>query len=873
MKSGGATMKKLRMQSRFRSTLLSGLLLVFVAALLLAATFLVRIKLLQNAQSMGMALAHSYALEEALNIQSLETNLDLASQFVDDIVSDGGDLSEIQQWLTGYFNKVTEIIGYGLVDFYAVIDGQLVAANPWEGWEGDASYPYQETDWYQDALDAEGAVTRGAVYTDVITGQKIFTISKALTQSGNVLAMDVYLENVALHGSIHSLPADYSYYLCDNQGTLLYAITKWDADDAQLQQYIDYMMAGIKDGSLLAYDAVLTDRDGEKRGVYYQTMDYGWTVILTIPIRHILMGEQNAVVIAIAILALILFLLLAVLTALDSVRGRRMKKADDTVHMLCDSFHSIYRVNLSDGTYEGLKIYQDLQDKVPLKGSYAFLLDAMRTVMKEETYRTFVESFSPEEIRARIDQGVADYGGDFQRRFGQQYRWVNIRTLYDRALARDVVILCFRDVDEEKRRELQNTLLLQDALDAAHKSTKAKNEFFSSMSHDMRTPLNAVLGCCDLAEKCIQTGSRDELLTYLHKIRFAGSQLLALINDILELSRMEAGKSHLDLRETNLPVLLEHIAGIFQDRAQAEGKDFQVNVAVQDALILADEKKITQIANNLLSNALKYTLSGNTIGLEVRQFPAQPYSKYQLVVSDTGIGMSPAFLKKLFEPYSRETTFAPRTTVGTGLGMSIVKSLVTQMNGEISVDSTLGRGTQVTVILPLKTVEPPKPAATPERPSTPAPFCWDSRRVLIAEDNEINREIMAEILKSLGVEVLEAVNGSEAVELFQASDPNTLDAILMDMQMPEMDGCTAADTIRGLHRPDASGVPILAVTANAFAEDIARTTAAGMNDHIPKPIDATLLCQTLQRWIRQWDQVREANRRDAPCTQQEKKQS
>ncbi len=247
-----------------------------------------------------------------------------------------------------------------------------------------------------------------------------------------------------------------------------------------------------------------------------------------------------------------------------------------------------------------------------------------------------------------------------------------------------------------------------------------------------------------------------------------------------------------------------------------------------------------------LSNAFKYSEPGDRVTLAVKQFDFQQHSKYQFTVEDTGIGMSEQFLHHIFDPYAREARFSVQSVTGTGLGMPIVKSLVQQMSGEITVESTLGKGSCFTVTLPLKTVQAAASEA-PARKETTADLA--GRRVLLAEDNELNMEIAAELLTMSGMEVVQAVNGAEAVERFQASPLGSIQVILMDMQMPVMDGCQAARAIRALDRPDAATVPIIAVTANAFAEDIAKTTEAGMNGHISKPIDFAVLSRTMARLI------------------------
>ena len=468
------------------------------------------------------------------------------------------------------------------------------------------------------------------------------------------------------------------------------------------------------------------------------------------------------------------------------------------------------------------------------------------TLVDPETFQEFSLAFSLESIRQRVAAKIPDYGGDYQRRFGDVYKWVNIRTLYDGVRAPDEVILCFREVDVEKRQQLQQMRILEEALDTAKKSTKAKNTFFSNMSHDMRTPLNAIIGLAELAQR--DREDREKVDDYIRKIAFSGKQLLSLINDILELSRLESGRDTLSRQHFDLRQCVEDNAAAFRELARKEDRDFTVELELTDAQVEGDPFKLGQILGNLLSNAFKYSRPGDRVRLTVKQFDFQQHSKYQFTVEDTGIGMSEQFLEHIFDPYARETRFAVQTVTGTGLGMPIVKSLVQRMSGEITVESVLGKGSRFTVTLPMEAVRE-EGAAQAEAPAEET-VDLNGRRVLLAEDNELNMEIAVELLTMHGVEVLQARDGAEAVSLFQKSPPYAVDAVLMDMQMPVMDGCEAARAIRALDRPDAASVPIIAVTANAFAEAIARTTEAGMNGHISKPIDFALLCRTLARLVK-----------------------
>ena len=374
------------------------------------------------------------------------------------------------------------------------------------------------------------------------------------------------------------------------------------------------------------------------------------------------------------------------------------------------------------------------------------------------------------------------------------------------------------------------------------------------MSHDMRTPLNAILGFQRAGAGSIWT-SRSGAAGYLDRIDSSGRYLLGLINDILEMARVEHGQVQLESRPFDLRKCVDDCLAAFRMQAGREGKALRENFAAGPETVVGDERRIQQILNNLLSNAFKFTPAGGEITLSVRQTETGEYGRYEFTVADTGIGMSPEFLRRIFEPYAREMRFGDRAASGTGLGMSITRSLAALMGGEIQVESEPGKGSRFTVVLPLPSAEPgqAEPAAeaaarAAARPDAGA-FTLEGLSLLLAEDNEINMEITTEMLAARGVRVAQAFDGAEAVELFRQSAPFAFDAVLMDMQMPGLDGCAAARQIRALPRADAQSVPIIAVTANAFAEDVAATAAAGMDSHISKPIDFKKLAQALEQLL------------------------
>lgn len=817
-------------------------LLIIVSIILIICILLVRNKLLQNTQALGMALAKSYANEAETNLASFRNMLDLGSEYVDEL-QDDNSIEEIQPWLQDYFEKISVILGENVVDPYAVIDGQIIAANPWDG---DDDYAYQNTMWYQKAVEKEGRTVFTDVYQDAITGQSIITLAKELEKQGDVLVMDIYPNKLNVSYNMKDLPEEGSFYLCDSQGNLIMHHTPWDISEEILQKNTNYLLEGIQTGYLKSYNSSFKDYDGKERGTYYYQMDNGWIAILTIPFESVLMGEKNLVVYILSGMGLFVFIVLFIMSFWNLIQMHKIRTSEKTVQILGDSFYAIYLLDFQKGTYEFIKPSEDVSQEIPMKGTYTALFQVIERYVETEVREKFEYAFSLEKIRERVHNKVTDYGGDYKRRFGNVYKWVNVRTLYNEKIAPNQVIFCFKEVDIEKRQQQQHMEILQDALQTARQSAKDKELFFNSMSHDMRTPLNAIIGFSELVIK--SEGDWKKIQDYMNKILHAGKQLLTLINDILELSRIQSGRSGLRNQEFDLKKCIRESMDLFNEQALAQNKQLTEDMQLQNSNVFGDSFKLEQIMNNLLSNAFKYSNAGATIHVNVRQIVSMKRSKYQITVEDTGIGMSEEFLEHIFDPYTRDVSFGTKTVIGTGLGMAIVKSLVQQLSGEIVAESCLGKGSKFTVTIPLEVVEKGSENLVEEKiqnQTTKLNGC----RILLAEDNELNMEIAVELLKMNGMEVIPAVNGQEAVQIFKCSDPDYFDAILMDMQMPVMDGCEAARIIRSLDRKDARSVPIIAVTANSFAEDITKTSNAGMNGHISKPIDFKVLVQTLEKMI------------------------
>ena len=407
---------------------------------------------------------------------------------------------------------------------------------------------------------------------------------------------------------------------------------------------------------------------------------------------------------------------------------------------------------------------------------------------------------------------------------------------------------CIVDLSD-RTGEHQTTLAVEAALEVAEKASKAKTDFLSNMSHDIRTPMNAIIGITTLMKN--ELHQPEKLAEHLGKLETSGRLLLGIINDILDMSRIESGKTTLNIEKTNIPQQVSQLDSIIRQQASQRRQTFTVENHVQHENVLADPNRLNQVLMNILSNAVKYTPQGGHIRLEVEELThTEHYAKYRFVVQDDGIGMSEAYQKTLFEPFTREEKSGTNRVQGTGLGMAITKSIVDLMGGTIHVESAPGKGSRFEVVLELPIdAEADKvqtASALPEEDEAVSPL--SGMKFLCAEDNAINAEILEMLLETKGASCTICSNGQEIVDAFASVKPGEYDMILMDVQMPVMDGLEATRRIRNGENPLGRIIPILAMTANAFLEDMQKSKEAGMDEHLSKPVDIAALEQTVKRF-------------------------
>ncbi len=397
--------------------------------------------------------------------------------------------------------------------------------------------------------------------------------------------------------------------------------------------------------------------------------------------------------------------------------------------------------------------------------------------------------------------------------------------------------------------EQQYAEKLQLSAAEAQEASEAKTRFLFNMSHDIRTPMNAIMGFTELLNRNLD--DQEKARGYLRKIQNASSLLLTIINQVLEMARIESGTVTLKLEATDLSALFHSVNTVFEADIQKKNIQYSEDAHVPHKFAYCDKTKLEEIYLNIVSNAIKYTPDGHAIRVEIHELPSEDKKKacYRFTCEDSGIGMSADYLPHIFDEFSREHTTTENKVVGTGLGLPIVKSLIEQMGGTIQVESTQGVGTKFTVDLTLTLASREEVYSLPEALAEAEHAKLRGRRILLAEDNDLNAEIAIELLGEKGLLIERAADGEECCTMLAQAPNGYYDLILMDIQMPRMNGYEAAAKIRGMADVKKAGIPIIAMTANAFAEDRQAALDAGMNAHVAKPIDMAVLLPTLLRCL------------------------
>ncbi|MBQ9034003.1 MAG: response regulator [Lachnospiraceae bacterium] len=542
----------------------------------------------------------------------------------------------------------------------------------------------------------------------------------------------------------------------------------------------------------------------------------------------------------------------------------------DLIMGLTGDYESVYFVDLETDSYD---IYRR-QDRIMTKYSSIFLpsySDSIEAFAYKGVYgqdrENFIRLLSIDSIRKTLEK---KNGFSFSFRAGNsafpQYYLVKcVRIGSGRNIQ---ILLGFANIEEERQEELRKRRLLEDALEQARHAADAKNTFLSNMSHDIRTPMNAIIGFANIARA--HSDDPDRVMDSLNKIIASSNHLLQLINNVLDMSRIESGRMVLEESWVDIREIVQEVTDLIKPEILSHRHEYEFRVAenIPD-YVLCDKLRVTQLLLNLLSNAVKYTPRQGRVRLSLAEGIGAPvgYFALEFVISDTGIGMSKEFQKRIFEPFERENNSTVSKVMGSGLGMSICKGIVDSMGGSMTIDSRQGRGSVVTVNLAMRykdreSGETQAAGILPEsagretsssryavfsKADAPVKKKKSETRILVVEDNALNREIAKELLEDEGYLVETAEDGETSINMIRRSDRGYFDAVLMDIQMPGIDGYEAARSIRKMHDNEHARLPIIAMTANAFEEDMERARSAGMNAYIAKPVEPEAIKLVLEQ--------------------------
>ena len=515
---------------------------------------------------------------------------------------------------------------------------------------------------------------------------------------------------------------------------------------------------------------------------------------------------------------------------------------------LSSDYVSIFYANLDENWIQPYRIRDKIEYHYGKKSRrYPFEdfdTDYIRTWVHPEDREQLASATNAQSIRQRLAK---------EKRFHVNYRVVKDgRTEYLQLRFVKVgeeehvseVIMGYRSVDEEIMREMEQKGIAESALGHARKENAAKDAFLANMSHDMRTPMNAIVGFTNLAKRYMD--DREKLWKYLCKISESSERLLTLINDVLEISQMDTSKDELEEGACNLLESVKSVRESILPRAAAKNIEFSMDVSeVKHCDVYSDPEKLNRILERLGSNAIQYTEDGGRIEISVRELEeiAESRASYQFVVEDNGIGMSESFQSRMFEPFERQQNTTMSGVPGTGLGLTITKRIVEMMGGNIEVDSVEGGGSKFTVTLEFRIRQESQEQEDDREESMLSRY--GQKKVLLVEDNELNLELEVELLRDEGFVVETAENGSIAVDMMKNAKPGEYGVVLMDIQMPVMDGYHAALAIRGLSNPELANIPIIAVSANTFDEDRRKAFECGMNAYVAKPVDIPQLLHAI----------------------------
>ena len=528
--------------------------------------------------------------------------------------------------------------------------------------------------------------------------------------------------------------------------------------------------------------------------------------------------------------------------------GKQIKKTRQALHALGTAYYHISRLNLKTKKIELVKRSREMDMGIKENtADWDPQFKIIEDIIAEPFVQKYMEFFDIQTMAARL-HNKESMSSEFKKKDGSWFLSMVVPQSYDKNGNVTSVLFANRDVTDEKLRELKQEEELREAKLKAECANKAKSSFLLNMSHDIRTPMNAIIGYAELASRHLQ--ETDKLGRYLEEIQICGKELLSMLGNVLDLARIENNKVEMEYTVSNVHECFENCVIMFQQQAESKNQTISLTEQIVYPYVYMDEPHLSEVCLNIISNAIKYTNTGGWISCNVVQKSCEKEDWCNMIISitDNGIGMSEEFQKRIFETFERERNTTSSHIEGSGIGMGITKKLVELMDGTIEVKSKQGKGSTFTVTIPCRKASEDD-SLVKKNSNLSNKNCLNGVRILLVEDNEINTEIATELLTEEGCIVETANDGVACIDMIERADADYYKMILMDIQMPVMNGYDATLAIRKMKDTKKARIPIIAMTANAFAEDAQKGLSVGMNAHVAKPVDMNILVPTMLKFL------------------------
>ena len=528
--------------------------------------------------------------------------------------------------------------------------------------------------------------------------------------------------------------------------------------------------------------------------------------------------------------------------------GKQVKKTRQALHALGTAYYHISRLNLKTKKIELVKRSREMDMGIKENtADWDPQFKIIEDIIAEPFVQKYMEFFDIQTMAVRL-HNKESMSSEFKKKDGSWFLSMVVPQSYDKNGNVTSVLFANRDVTDEKLRELKQEEELREAKLKAECANKAKSSFLLNMSHDIRTPMNAIIGYAELASRHLQ--ETDKLGRYFEEIQICGKELLSMLGNVLDLARIENNKVEMEYTVSNVHECFENCVIMFQQQAESKNQTISLTEQIMYPYVYMDEPHLSEVCLNIISNAIKYTNTGGWISCNVVQKSCEKEDWCNMIISitDNGIGMSEEFQKRVFETFERERNTTSSHIEGSGIGMGITKKLVELMDGTIEVKSKQGKGSTFTVTIPCRKASEDD-SLVKKNSNLRNKNCLNGVRILLVEDNEINTEIATELLTEEGCIVETANDGVACIDMIEKADADYYKMILMDIQMPVMNGYDATLAIRKMKDTKKARIPIIAMTANAFAEDAQKGFSVGMNAHVAKPVDMNILVPTMLKFL------------------------